>query len=140
MKKIGVSARNDQSERRKQNRRIIKRNRKNVSFDVINTDERNVQPERQSLRVTHADEQGTDQTRTSGNGNCVNIFERDVGFFQRFIHNRINFFQMFPRRQLRHDTAERFVQFDLRGNYRRQNHVAVFDNRRRRFVARTFNS
>ena len=111
-----------------------------MPFDMIDTDQRNVQTPRQSLCIAHADEQRADQSGTLRNGNRVNILKSYVRFCQRFSDNRLDFFEMLTRRQFGKNSAERTVQFDLRRNDRRQNLSANAHNRRRRFVARTFDA
>ena len=94
----------------------------------------------QSFCGGQPNQQRTRQPGRVRHRNGVQLVKRYTRAAQRFIHHRQNPFHVCPRRNLRHHSAEGLVQLVLRSHHGREHRQWFRDNRRRRFVARRFQS
>src|SRR6185369_3244005 len=81
---VCVTARNDQRLGRVFNRRVLERNRVDVTFNVVDADERFLQRVSHGLRVRNTDEQRTNEPRSDSDGNTIDVASRNAGAFECF--------------------------------------------------------
>lgn len=81
------------------------------------------------------DEQRADQAGRVGNGDGVDIVPGAISIRQGFFDDRVNDLQMAAGGNLRDDAAVFSVDVDLGIDHIRKQAFAVFNDRRRRFVA-----
>jgi len=82
--------------------------------EVIDADVRNPRAKRNPFDQRQSDQQRTDETRTIGHGDAVEIVQRDARLVQRAVDDGQNAADMLARRQLRNHAAVRAVHFILR--------------------------
>ena len=104
-------------------------------FQMIHRHERDAKAIRRSLRTGHADEQRADQTRAGGDCDAIDVAPSDVGIAEGARHQRKKMLQMFALGDLRHDSAERLVPLDLRGDEVHAHAAVVAEERDRGLVA-----
>ena len=69
----------------------------NVAFEVIYRDERFVERQGENFAVGHADEERAGEAGALGDGDGVEIGERDFCLVERFAHDRHDFAEMLAR-------------------------------------------
>ncbi|MNV66417.1 hypothetical protein D3C71_1591690 [compost metagenome] len=107
----------------------------NMPRNMMRANQRLVPGQRQALRRHNADQKRADKTRPLCNGNGVQFLRRNSRLLQRFLHNKGNDLHMLARRNLRHNSAESAMCFNLARDDIRQHLAAVLDDRRRCLVA-----
>jgi len=118
----------------------LKENGVNVAFQVIHCYEWLIERKSKHFSVREPDKKRADQSRPLRDANRIDVLEPHLRLLNRFAHNRRDLPQVFARGQLRHDPAVFAVNINLRRNDAGQDFYAVGDNRRRRFIARRFDS
>src|SRR5579863_1816219 len=108
----------------------------NVSFQMIDRNERPVQRMSERFSVSNPDQKRTNQARAAGYADGVQILEAQAGLLHRFADHRNNFPQVFPRCQLGYDSAILAVNIDLRSHDAREDVATVGNHRGGGFVAR----
>ena len=96
--------------------RVLKEDRVNVAFEMINGDEGKVVGESEGFGVGDADEQCTSEARARSDGNGIEIGEVNVGFSKRGADNGNDGAKVLAAGELGHDAAVERVGRDLRGN------------------------
>ena len=118
-------------------RTVLHEMREDVSLQVVHIDEGYVKREGETFGERGADEQGTQQTRTTGESDRRDIVFRHTGTLQGRVHYRQDILLMGPTRQLRYYPAVLFVHFLTRDHIAPQD--AVHDHRRRGIITTRFN-
>ena len=111
-----------------------------VSFEVIDGDQRFIERESQRLGVSDSDQQGAGQPRPLGHGQGVNGLISLSGVSQCFANHRHNRLQMLARSQLRHHAAIGLVGGDLRKHHVRDDFFSRIHDRCSRLIAGAFNA
>src|ERR1700677_2099947 len=93
---------------------LLEQNSMNVAFEMVYSDERLIESERERLGIADAHEQCARQPRTLRHRHGVDRLISLSGIGKRLANDRHNRAQMLPRRQLWHDSAIRLVRGDLR--------------------------
>ncbi len=88
----------------------------NVSFQVIDTDQRFAERYRQGLAIDEAHQQRPNQSRPLSDCDALDVVQRRSGLPTGFINDGDDFPQMFSGSQFRHNAAEPLVDFDLGGH------------------------
>jgi len=120
--------------------RVLRSNRMNVPFDVIHRDERERVDQRERFRVGHSNEQRADESGSLGDGDRGKIFEASGRFGERGTDDGYDCAQVFARSEFGYYTAVSRMRRHLRGDDRRENARAVFDNGGGGFVAGGFDA
>jgi hypothetical protein len=113
-----MPSRNDQRHHRKLQLAIsllplLEQHGMNVTFKMIDSDQRLLQRECQSFRVADPHQQRTGEARPLSYGQSVDRFKGLARFRQRLPHDGNNRPQMFARSQLRDYTTIRLMRRDL---------------------------
>jgi len=87
-----------------------------VTFEVVDGDERFLQREGERLGVGDADEQGAGESGAFGDGDGVEVGECEAGAGDGLAHDGDDVAQVLARGELRHDAAEDGVHLHLRGD------------------------
>ncbi len=112
----------------------------NVPFKMIDGDQRQSIGKSQSLGISNANQQRPGQPGTVGNGDSIQIGQRDSGLGQRGPHHRNDSAKMLAAGQLRHHPAVTSVRGNLRRNHRAERARPPLDDRSRSLVAGGFNA
>src|ERR1700722_1970401 len=86
----------------------------NVAFEMIYRDERFAEREGENFAVGHADQQSAGEAGALGDGNGVEVSERDFCLVESFAHNWDDFAEMLARGQFGNHAAVFAVDVDLR--------------------------
>src|SRR5436190_3555541 len=140
MKNVRVSARDDQGECGIFDWRIFERDGIDMSLDVVDADERDVERPCKRLGITNAYKQRADQSGPLSNGERLDVLQLDGRFCERLLDNGLDLFEVFTRGKLGHHAAPRAMQIDLRGDNRRNDLASVTHDGGRGLVARAFDS
>ncbi len=139
---VGVAPRNDQAECRQSRRGstagIIQPVGIDVPFEMVDPDERKVVGISQALRGVDADQQRSCEPRTVCYGDSAELLPANTGLHHSGVNDGNNRLQMLARCNLWHNATVAGVHLGLRSHGIRENLVAVFNNGRRRLVARCF--
>src|SRR2546427_7509091 len=111
-----MTTRNDESQRRKFNFRMLEGNRIDVAFDVIHRRERLVFRESECFRIGEPNKKRSDQSWSRCCCNPIDSIQIEAGIGERLVHNRLYLQEMFARSELRNNPAVRRVSFYLRVN------------------------
>ena len=90
--------------------------RRDVTVQVVDRDQRQPPRPRERLRGRDADEQRADQPGPGGDGDRLDLAEPYTGLVERLANDRHDQLEVPARRHLRHDPAEARVQLGLRGD------------------------
>jgi hypothetical protein len=139
---VRVSAAHDQREHREfqiaiASLPLLEEHCVNVSFEMIDGDERLVGSEGQGFCVADSDQQCAGESWTLGDGDSVELIERHIGLAQRSANDGNDVAQVLARSEFRHYSAERLMRGDLRSDHRRDEALAALDDGSGRLIART---
>jgi len=109
-----------------------------VAGHVVHPDAGNVPHHGQTLGKGKANQQGTDQARSLGGGDQVNIGKGEFCLGQGLVHHRPDGLDMGPGGQLRHNTAERGVDIELAADDVGQHPIRSSQDCRGRIITGTF--
>ena len=112
----------------------------NVSFEMIDGDERLPKCEGENFAVREADEESAGEAGTLRDGDSVEIGEGDVGLVECFANDGNDFAEMFAGGKLGNDAAEFAVNVNLRGDDAREDAASTGDDGGGRFVAGGFDA
>ncbi len=113
----------------------------NVSFDVIDGDERDLPREAERFGICDADKQRTDQVPGPAvTAIAAEVPERNARLFEGLPHHRDDGAQMFARGEFGNNTAIFCVGVELRGDDARANTAPIFNDGGGGFIARTLDS
>lgn len=112
----------------------------NVTFDVIDSDERQVAGKTERLGVGDTNEQGTDEAGSLGDGDGGEVVQIRIRLLQGAAHNRNNRAEVLARGEFGNDAAVFAVGGELRCHHRGKNDGAIFDYGCRGFVAGCFDA
>src|SRR6266849_5388012 len=121
-------------------RRILKTNGIDMTFDVIDADQRFVQRERHRLRVGNAHQQRTNQARSDRDRDAVDLFFRQARARERLFDDRNDLVQMLARSKFGNHAAKALMSCNLRGNHGRDDLAAITHERSRGLIAGSFDS
>src|SRR5713101_635074 len=121
-------------------RRILKTNGIDMTFDVIDADQRFVQRERHRLRVRNAHQQRTNQARSDRDRDAVDLFFRQARARERLFDDRNDLVEVFARSKFGNHAAKALVSCNLRGNHGRDDLAAITHERSRGLIAGSFDS
>ena len=102
---------------------------RDVTVEVVDLDHRQPARRRQRLRRRDPDQERADQARASGDGDCVEVVERDARLLKRGVDDRVHELQVMPRGDLGHDAAERRMGRGLRGDDVREDPAPIHHGR-----------
>ena len=85
-----------------------------MALDMVDIDQRFFQRIGECLRFRYTDEQGTDEARTIGYRDGIDVVEGTVCFLQRELDDVVDLFEMLTGSNLRHDPAVLGMNRDLR--------------------------
>ena len=88
--------------------------REDMSFEMVDADERHAERERKAFRRRHADKQRADETGAVRHGDLIDVFELDARLVNGLVNDGQDVHDMLARGDLRHDAAEFLVHGDLR--------------------------
>lgn len=106
-----------------------------MRLDVVYLVERLIVNDGESAGGESADEQRADQARRVGDGDGVDIVPGAISVRQGFFDDRVNDLQMAAGGDFRDDAAVFGVDVDLGIDHIRKQAFAVFNDRRRCFIA-----
>jgi hypothetical protein len=132
-----VAAAYDQSNRRQRDRRVCEQDGVNVSFDVMDGNERDLAGEAEGFSVCDTDKQRSNKSRAGRDRDGGEIAERNARLLESLADHRHNGAQVFTRGELGNDPAIFCVNVELRGDDARANLAALLDNGGGGFIART---
>lgn len=110
-----------------------------VTFDMIDGDQRQVMHEADAFRIRDADQQGANKARPLRDGDRGQVGEARAGSVHGLAHDGSDGAQMLARGQLRHDAAVSGVHVELGSDDVRKDAFAVLNDGGGRFVAGRFN-
>lgn len=119
---------------------LVEQYRVDVSFKVVDGDERQALREGECFGIGDPDEKSSCQARAGSNGNGVEIGESDAGLGQRCANYRDDGAKMFAAGKLGNHTAVARVGGNLRSDDRGESVRAALDDRGGRFVAGCLNA
>ena len=90
--------------------------RVDMAGNVIDSDQRHFEGDREHLRGTNADEQCSDEAGRVVNRDAADVVQRNIGLLQRLVDNRQQVSQVSASGDLRHDAVKPGVQLVLRGD------------------------
>jgi hypothetical protein len=137
--KVRVPARDDERERGVFGRRELERDRVDMAFDVVHAHDRLAERVGEAFGEVDADEERADEARPLRDGEVVNLTCLHAGLGEGCGDDLFDLFEVFARGNFGDDAAEALVRGDLRVDHARAHAPPVFDDRRRRLVARCFN-
>ena len=117
---------------------LRQQNRVNVTFEMVDGDERLAQGEGQRFGVGNPHQQCARQAWALGHGDGIQIGEADAGFVQRRANHRNDVAQMFARGEFRNHAAIGRMDGDLRGHNAREDAPPALHHRGRGLVAGAF--
>jgi len=112
----------------------------NVAFEMIYSNERLLERQGENFAIGHADEERAGEAGALGDGDCVEIGERDVCLVERLAHDWDDFAEMLARGELGDYASVLAVDIDLRGDDAREDAAAAGDDRGGSFVAGRFDA
>src|SRR5260370_15440994 len=121
-------------------RRILKTNGIDMTFDVIDADQRFVQRERHRLRERYTHQQRANQARPNRHRDAVDLFLRQARARERLFDNRNDLVQMLARSKFGNHAAKALMRCNLRGDHGRDDLAAITHERRRGLIAGSFDS
>ena len=135
---VAVAAAHDQRQGREfdvaPRRALLQDDRVDVALDVVDAEQWHVERGGQTLGVGHSHEQRPDQTRTTGDGDCVEVGVLDFRPAERFAHDRYDRAEVLACREFGHDAPVERMNVELRRNDVREEEIAVRDHRGGRLV------
>ncbi len=114
--------------------------REQMALEMIDRDERNPAREGESPGRRESDEQRTDQARSRGRRDEVDVFEAHGGQGERLLEDGGKVFEVRPGRDLGHDAAVGGVSLHLGGDDVRAHAAFAVEHRDGRLVARGLDS
>src|ERR1051325_5498225 len=93
---------------------LLQMNREQMSFEVIDADERNLPAKCDSFRKRQTDQQGTDETGPVSHRDSTQILHRGLRPLQSRVDDWHDILDMLARSDLRYDTAIRIMNSILR--------------------------
>ena len=109
-----------------------------MPLDVVNGIERLIVGDGQGARRQDADQQAATQASTVGDGNAVEIVPVATGLVERLLDDWQNYLDMATGGDFRYHAAVSRVQIHTAGYYVAEQSMAIFDDRRCRFIATAF--
>ena len=107
-----------------------------MGLEVVDRHERNVPHQGECLGSAHADQEGTDQARTGGGCDRVDVASRHPRLGKRIGQHRHQLLDVGPSGDLGNHAAEDGVLLDLAGHDRGPHDRGPLDQGHRRLVAR----
>ena len=138
---FGVPTGHDQRHRRQRRPRVhVQPRRRNVTLQVVDRNQRNVQPKRQSASEFQTDQQRARQARPHGHRHRADLAHSHSGLVQCGPAHAVDGLGVYARRDFGHDPAVRRMRSDLRLAHRGRRLATVAQNRHRRVVTGRFDS
>jgi hypothetical protein len=108
-----------------------------VAFEVVNAEKWLLVQESQCFSRCQTNEQGTNQTGSTGSGNAVDRWPINLGLLEGFIDGQVNSFKVLARGDFGHNAAVALMGRDLRGHYTAEN-LSVLHDRHGGFITACF--
>ena len=126
-----MAARHDENQTRQRDVAMFQKDRFDVTGQMMNGDQPLVQRRGRSLRVGDTDEQGSDETRSLSDGDCINACPRGARVSEGPLSDATDVAHVLPRCDLGNNASPLTMDLDLR-----RNDVRINTPRMRRVVRR----
>lgn len=135
-----MPARDYQGERRELDLRILEDHRKDVTLDMVHTDQWDREAKCQRLCIADTHKQRSDEAGSLRDGDGIYRVEPNIGFSKCLRDYALDLCEVLARGELGNDTSVRFVKIDLRSDDGRHDPAPLVYDSGGSFIARCFDS